>query len=87
MLRHCLFGTYRACATKVSSVSISSAKPATIRICMPQCRFENVESRLFLDLAMGSARLIVSGLPVIRQESIPSAELTSDKPTSHCSGG
>src|SRR5690349_3830586 len=32
MLSNCLFGTYRAPATKKSFLSISSANPATIRI-------------------------------------------------------
>jgi hypothetical protein len=41
MLNNCVFGTYRAAATKVSSLSITSANRATIRICMPQWRFEN----------------------------------------------
>jgi hypothetical protein len=33
MFRNCVFGAYRASATKASSLSITSANPATIRIC------------------------------------------------------
>jgi hypothetical protein len=42
MLDNCVFGTYRAAAINVASLSITSANPATIRICIPQRRFEKV---------------------------------------------
>jgi hypothetical protein len=38
------FGALQAAATKVSSLAITSANPATIRICLPQWRFEKVAS-------------------------------------------
>ena len=39
------FGWLLACATKASSLSITSPNPATIRICMPQWRVEKVVSK------------------------------------------
>ena len=50
------FGWLQAAATKVYFLLITSANPATIRICMPQWRFEEVASkRVFLYLTSGTA--------------------------------
>jgi hypothetical protein len=38
MVNNCVFGTYRAVATKISSISITSVNPATIRICDFGCK-------------------------------------------------
>jgi hypothetical protein len=49
-------GSKQAVAIKISSLSITSANPATIRICMPQWRLERVTSKALLpDLTMGMA--------------------------------
>jgi hypothetical protein len=38
MLKNCVFGTYRAPATKISFLSVTSANPAIIRIDNPELR-------------------------------------------------
>jgi len=60
-------GSNQASATKVASLSITSANPATIRICMPQW---SCVQETFRYLTMCMARLIVSGLFVIRPKSV-----------------
>src|SRR5580692_727225 len=56
MLRNCLFGTYRAPATKKSLLSVTSAYPATIRI-------DNIRPT-----GLVVNRHIVSWLSVIREQ-------------------
>src|SRR5258708_25603015 len=63
MHKNCLFGTYRAAATKVFSLSITSANPATIRICMHLYAAveipETCVQKLFRYLTMRTARSMV----------------------------
>jgi hypothetical protein len=77
----------QAAATKVSSLQSLPQSCNQLNLYRnPKCPCHSGDSRklhpkLFRYLTMRMARLIVSGLAVIRPESIPSAEVTSYKPT------